>query len=49
MGFKELDWIVVIGGSGSGSGGVCVCVWGGGGGWSLILGGVNAKEGVSIF
>ena len=24
MGFKELDWIVVIGGSGSGSGGVCV-------------------------
>ena len=48
MGFKELDWIVVIGGSGSGSGGVCVCVWGGGG-WSLILGGVNAKEGVSIF
>ena len=38
---------MVIEGSGSGSGGVCVC--GGGGGWSLILGGVNAKEGVSIF
>ena len=37
---------MVIGGSGSGSGGMCVC---GGGGWSLILGGVNAKEGVSIF
>ena len=36
---------MVIGGSGSGSGGVCV--WGGG--WSLILGGVDAKEGVSIF
>ena len=31
MGFKELVWIVVIGGSGSGSGGVCVCVCGGGG------------------
>ena len=34
---------MVIGGPGSGSGGVCE------GGWSLILGGVNAKEGVSRF
>ena len=37
MGFKELDWIVVIGGSGSGSGGVCVCVCVGGGGGGLVI------------